>query len=98
MRFIPILIPGKRATYAARISSGLCSRRRGRSAVMTETNPIRATQPTTAGHPVNGELAVIGNTAGAELPVLVVRAGEKAACRFLEFFTVRVEFFHAPAR
>jgi integrase/recombinase XerD len=35
------------------------------------------------------ELAVIGNT-GPELPALIARAGQQAACRFLEFFTVHI--------
>ena len=38
-----------------------------------------------------GELAVIGSTGGGvELPVLIGRAGEGAARRFLEFFTVNI--------
>src|SRR5271170_7117251 len=38
-----------------------------------------------------GELTIIGNTgAGHELPVLIGRAGEGAARRFLEFFTVNI--------
>ena len=36
------------------------------------------------------ELAVIGNTAGPELPALIAGAGERAALRFLEFFTVNI--------
>jgi hypothetical protein len=36
------------------------------------------------------ELAIIGNTAGAELPALVAGAGDRAALRFLEFFTVNI--------
>jgi integrase/recombinase XerD len=39
---------------------------------------------------MNTELTVIGNTAGAELPALIVGAGKKAAWRFLEFFTVNI--------
>src|ERR1700730_13631971 len=37
-----------------------------------------------------GELSVSRNTAGAELPALVVRAGKGGARRFLEFFTVNI--------
>src|ERR1700726_4905450 len=37
-----------------------------------------------------GELAVIGNTAGPELPALITGAGDRAALRFLEFFTVNI--------
>jgi integrase/recombinase XerD len=38
-----------------------------------------------------GELAVIGSTGGAvELPVLIGRAGDRAARRFVEFFTVNI--------
>jgi integrase/recombinase XerD len=38
-----------------------------------------------------GELAVIGNTGAAvELPALIGRAGDRAALRFVEFFTVNI--------
>jgi integrase/recombinase XerD len=38
-----------------------------------------------------GELAVIGNTgAGVELPVLIGRAGDRAALCFVEFFIVNI--------
>src|SRR5665213_1416700 len=38
-----------------------------------------------------GSLTVIGNTGGgAELPVLIGRAGDRAALRFVEFFTVNI--------
>src|SRR5271167_496373 len=38
-----------------------------------------------------GELTVIGNTGGGhELPVLIGRAGDRAALRFIEFFTVGI--------
>src|SRR6202049_359949 len=37
-----------------------------------------------------GELSVRRNTAGAELPALIAGAGERAALRFLEFFTVNI--------
>ena len=38
-----------------------------------------------------GELAVIGSTGGGvELPVLIGRAGDRAARRFVEFFTVNI--------
>jgi site-specific recombinase XerD len=36
------------------------------------------------------ELAVIRNTVGPELPALVAGAGERAARRFVEFFTVNI--------
>src|ERR1700687_2873754 len=37
------------------------------------------------------ELAVIGNTGGGpELPALIAGAGDRAALRFLEFFTVNI--------
>lgn len=36
------------------------------------------------------ELIIIGNTAEAELPALIAGAGERAAWRFLEFFTVNI--------
>src|ERR1700689_5082284 len=38
-----------------------------------------------------GELTVIGSTGGGhELPVLIGRAGDHAARRFVEFFTVNI--------
>src|SRR5271156_6055820 len=38
-----------------------------------------------------GQLAVIGSTGrGVELPVLIGRAGDRAARRFVEFFTVNI--------
>ena len=38
-----------------------------------------------------GQLTVIGSTGqGVELPVLIARAGDRAARRFLEFFTVNI--------
>src|SRR5271157_1481286 len=38
-----------------------------------------------------GELTVIGSTGGGhELPVLIGRAGDRAARRFIEFFTVNI--------
>jgi integrase/recombinase XerD len=37
-----------------------------------------------------GELSVRRNTAGSELPALIAGAGERAALRFLEFFTVNI--------
>ena len=39
-----------------------------------------------------GELAVVGNTGGGggELPALIAGAGDRAALRFLEFFTVNI--------
>jgi len=36
------------------------------------------------------ELTFIGNTAGPALPALIAGAGERAAWRFLEFFTVNI--------
>src|SRR3984957_17477851 len=39
---------------------------------------------------MNTELTVIGNTAGPVLPALITGAGERAAWRFLEFFTVNI--------
>src|SRR6202158_1235527 len=37
-----------------------------------------------------GELSVRRNTGGAELPALIAGAGDRAALRFLEFFTVNI--------
>jgi hypothetical protein len=39
-----------------------------------------------------GELAVIGGSTGGghELPVLIGRTGDRAAHRFVEFFTVNI--------
>jgi site-specific recombinase XerD len=37
-----------------------------------------------------GELSVRRNTAGGELPALIAGAGDRAALRFLEFFTVNI--------
>ena len=40
---------------------------------------------------MSGELTVIGNTGwGAELPARIAGAGDRAALRFLEFFTVNI--------
>src|ERR1700674_3154643 len=36
------------------------------------------------------DLAIIRKTAGPELPALIAGAGERAALRFLEFFTVTI--------
>src|SRR5260370_33078533 len=36
------------------------------------------------------ELAVTRTTAGALLPALIARAGDRAALRFVEFFTVNI--------
>ena len=46
---------------------------------------------------MTSELTTIQNTSGPELPALINKAGERAAWRFVEFFTVNIRNMNTRA-